>query len=225
MYTNTHSIWDVKDPILLHQQRRRAEITRSRLNPQSHDTILDIGCGEGYQASYFANQVSQVVGVDISKNKLKRAKRRLPKHDFIRASSSKLPFRPNIFDKMLCLEVLEHLENPSESIDEINLALKKKGILIISVPYKEQITQERCIHCGKLTPRYGHLHSFDEKKISMILPQNYNLLKHDIICTPASSYYIFAFLPIRLWEIVDTLTRSLPGVRPYWIISKVKKVA
>lgn len=225
MGTKSHSTWDVTNPILLHEQRRRAEITRLLLGPQSNDTILDVGCGDGYQISYFANLVSQVVGVDTSKRKLKKAKGSVPEPEFICADSSKLRLRPRVFDKILCLELLEHLEHLSETIDEIDLSLKKKGILIISVPYREKIIQTRCVHCGKLTPLYGHLHSFDEHKIFKILPPKFNLLKRELICTPASSYHLFAFLPTRLWKIVDSLSRSLPGVRPYWIISKVEKTA
>ena len=225
MITNSQSTWDVKNPILLHEQRRRAEITRFLLSPQSNDTILDVGCGDGYQISYFANLVSQVVGVDISRRKLKKAKTNVPESDFICADSSRLPFRARIFDKILCLELLEHLEHPSKTINEIDLSLKKKGILIVSVPYREQIVQTRCVHCGRLTPLHGHLHSFDEQKISRILMSNYNLLKRELISTPASSYHLFAFLPTRLWKIVDTLSRALPGVRPYWVISKAEKTA
>jgi len=223
--TNSQSTWDVTNQILLHEQRRRAEITRFLLSPQSNDAILDVGCSNGYHISYFENLVCQVVGVDISKRKLKKAKRSVPKSDFICANSSNLPFKPRIFDKILCLELLEHLEHPSKTINEIDLSLKKKGILVISVPYREQIIWERCVHCGKLTPLYGHLHSFDEQRISKILPPNYNLLRRELICTPLSSYHLFAFLPTRLWKIVNTISRSLPGVRPYWIISKVEKTA
>ena len=35
--------------------------------------------------------------------------------------------------------------------------------VIVTVPYRENIVQSVCIHCGKLTPLYGHLHVFTEK--------------------------------------------------------------
>ena len=32
----------------------------------------------------------------------------------------------------------------------------------MTVPYRENIVQEICIHCHRLTPQAGHLHRFDE---------------------------------------------------------------
>ena len=185
--------------------------------------ILDIGCGDGYQMRYFANIPTQIVGIDISTLKLKRAKKGVWNADFIRASSLKLPFKPEMFDKVLCLELLEHLKHPSKTINEIDLVLKKNGILIMSVPYKKQIILTQCIHCGEPTPHWGHLNSFDEQKILNILPQNYNLLRYERICTPASSYPPFAFLSTKLWKLVDTFSRMMPHMSPYWIISKIQK--
>jgi len=69
--TNTGSIYEVTNPILLHAQRRRAEVTRSLVQPQSNDMILDIGCGDGYQLRYFANIPIQIVGIDISKLRIR----------------------------------------------------------------------------------------------------------------------------------------------------------
>lgn len=221
--THTRSIYEITNPILLHAQRRRAEVTRSLLQPQTSDMILDIGCGVGYQMSYFANEPTQIIGIDISKLKLKMAKKSVRNADFICASSLRLPFKPEIFDKVLCLELLEHLKHPSKTINEIDSVLKKKGILTISVPYKEQIILTQCIHCGKPTPQWGHLHSFDEQKILNIFPQNYNLLKYERICTPVSAYPLFAFLSTRLWKFIDTFSRMLPYTRPYWIVSKIQK--
>lgn len=221
--TNTSSIWEIKSPIVIHAQRRRAEVTRSLLQPQNNDTILDVGCGDGYQMSYFTNLASQIVGIDISRPKLKKAKRNVAEVDFICASSLKLPFKPKIFDKVSCLELLEHLGSPSKTLNEIDLILKEKGILVVSVPYKEQIIYTQCIHCGKPTPHWGHMHSFNEQKISRILPKNYGILKREYICTAASSYHIFTFLSHSIWKILDAFTMLLPGMSPYWMISKFQK--
>jgi len=221
--TDAGSIWEIKNPTLLHMQRRRAEITRSLLQPQNTDSILDVGCGDAYQISYFADNVSHIIGIDVSKPKLQKAKRNLAKAEFICASSSMLPFRTKLFDKVLCLELLEHLESPSQTLEQIDQILKEEGILIISVPYKEQIIFTQCIHCGRLTPHYGHRHSFDEHKIFSILPHNYCLLKRKHIGTPASSYPIFSFLPASLWQVFDALSRLMPDMRSYWIMNKFQK--
>lgn len=220
----TRSIRKIKDdPIQLHKERRRAEITSSLLHPQRNDTILDIGCGDGYQMSYFANQVSQIVGVDMSKSMLKEAKAYVQEADFVCANATSLPFRPRIFRKVLSLELLEHLSEPSKVLGEIDMCLQVDGILVVSVPYKEQIIWVQCIHCGKPTPHYGHIQNFDEAKIAQDLPSNYRLLKREYVCNPMSSYILLAFLPTKLWKFVDAFTRRMPGMKPGWLIEKVQK--
>jgi len=216
-------IWEIKNPILLHGEQRRAEITLSLLQPQRDDVILDVGCGDGYQISYLIKHSSQIIGLDISPHKLIEGKRRMRKADFICASSENLPFRPQVFNRVMCLELLEHLKDPLKTIREIDLVLKNGGIVIISVPYKERIVMMQCIHCGKLTPLYGHLHSFDEERVSSLLPKKYIILRREYICTIVASYPLFGFLPLSLWKIVDTFSRLLPGIKPTWFISKVQK--
>ncbi len=216
-------IWNFKDPSKLHGERRRAELALSYLQPHSNDMILDVGCGECYPMSFILNHCPQVIGVDISLQKLKEGKRRIGKADVIRASSEKLPFRPQVFDRITCLELLEHLEDPSRTLNEIGFALRNEGTLIISVPYKERIVRVQCIHCGKFSPLYGHIHSFDNGSLRALLPKHYVVLRRGVFCTPLSSYLIFESLPLKIWEIIDGFTKLLPGMKPSWLLNKVTR--
>ena len=109
---------------------------------------------------------------------MKVAKRRVKSADFVCASSERLPFRIQIFDKVTCLELLEHLSNPRKTLEEIELVMKDAGTIVISVPYRERIVATRCIHYGKLTPLLGHIHSFDERKLSSYLPWHLRIIRH-----------------------------------------------
>lgn len=60
---------------------------------------------------------------------------------------------------MTALEVLEHIPEWQDVLRAM-LGLANK-IVLVTVPYKERIRQTVCIHCGKLTPLYGHLHTYD----------------------------------------------------------------
>lgn len=46
----------------------------------------------------------------------------------------KLPYNDDFFDKVVCIEGLEHIENPANAIREFSRILKKDGSLIVSVP-------------------------------------------------------------------------------------------
>ena len=217
-------IWEIKDPNKLHAERRRAELTSFLLQPHPGDIVVDIGCGDGYQISHIAGSESLIIGIDLSLLKLKNGKKRLKHVEFLRACSDKLPFRRQIFDKVMCLELLEHVENPSKTLYEIDLVLKKGGILVISVPYREEIAMTQCIYCNRLTPISGHLHSFDEDKVTSILPNNYVSLRHEYFGTILASYILFSPLPLRIWRIIDRLCALFPAVRPSWFLNKVQKM-
>ena len=224
MYNAYGVIWEINDPIKLHGERRRAEVTASLLQPHSSDVILDVGCGDGYQVSYVISQAAWYSPIDTSTYKLKKGKRRIKEANFICASSEKLPFQPQAFNKVMCLELLEHLKDPSKTMNEIDLVLKRGGVLIVSVPYKERIYMTRCIHCGKLTPLYGHLHSPSTWRPRAPSARASPLLQCAYIYATLSAYILFSALPTRFWKIVDSLSRFLPGIKPSWFINKVQKI-
>jgi len=217
------NIWEVQNPIHLQGERRRAEITASLLRPKSDDRILDIGCGEGYQMSYIVEQCTQVIGLDLSVERLKQAKNRVRNADLVCASSERLPFRPQIFDKIMCLELLEHLNEPHKTILETESVLKVQGTLVVSVPYKQDIVATQCIHCGKLTPLWGHLHIFDERKLDSLLPSNFVTVKRIHTGTMVMAYPLFAILPTKVWKPLDDLFKWLPYNKPSWLITKILK--
>ena len=47
----------------------------------------------------------------------------------------KLPIATNSIDSVLFLDVLEHLQNPDQALNEIFRVLKSNGVLILQVPF------------------------------------------------------------------------------------------
>jgi len=190
------NIWELKGRSL-HGQRRRAEVTLMLLNLKFNDIVLDVGCGEGFATSFLANSARFVVG---------------------------LPFKSSIFTKVTLLEVLEHLMKPELCIKEVERCSSDDSVVVVSVPWREKITYTRCIHCGKLTPLWGHLHSFDLKDIISLFPKSYKLKrKIHLPNTPFISLSrIFSLLSTKVWLLLNNFLgrRKRKG---YWIILKLKK--
>jgi SAM-dependent methyltransferase len=204
------------------RQRRRAELVRSLLRKQQVKTVLDIGCAEGYATSFFSSATTRVCGVEIDIDYLKVAKRKVVNADFINASIEKLPFRKDCFEAVCILEVLEHIPSDvqEKGLTEANYVLKNKGSLVISVPYRENIIRTKCIHCGKITPLYGHLNSIDEVYVSSKLPPYANFLLSKKYSLPniemISCKSVFGHFPLRLWMLVNNVLGLIR--KGYWIV-------
>jgi len=79
------------------------------------DLILNVGCGMSNTGD---------VRLDIQKTRTTT----------IIGDAHILPFKDCVFRKILCMEVLEHLPNPTKGIMEMQRVLEKEGTLVISVP-------------------------------------------------------------------------------------------
>jgi ubiquinone/menaquinone biosynthesis C-methylase UbiE len=214
--------------MLLNRQKRRSELV-SKCIPSSTKKIIDIGCAEGFTTKYMIDKDRFVVGIEINFDNLRIAKHNVKEVYYINGSIDFLPFTDEFFDATTILEVLEHLptELQIKGLQEANRVLKSHGTLIISVPYKEQITYTKCIHCNKDTPRYGHLHTLDENKIASLLPQEYSFQLKEKFNIPHMVYIscsnVFKHLPLSIWLKLNNLLGKTKILRGYWIVLKYIK--
>jgi len=65
---------------------------------------------------------------------VEKSKQRIPSGKFLVASASKLPFKDESFDIVLCTEVIEHVDDQSQAIEEMFRVIKEGGILVITSP-------------------------------------------------------------------------------------------
>lgn len=93
--------------------------------------LLDVGAGTGGMAKAFAGDFD-VFALDLSKKASKILGKK--KINAIRGNAVKLPFKSNSFNVVLAVHLLEHVEDDFQAVKEMNRVLKKKGVLILSVP-------------------------------------------------------------------------------------------
>lgn len=93
---------------------------------QPKGKILDNGCGTGHLAEFLPNH--EIIGIDISPEMIKKAKKRLKKA--IVGDAENLLFKDNYFDTIFARGLLHHLNNPKQGVKEINRVLKPKGRVV-----------------------------------------------------------------------------------------------
>jgi SAM-dependent methyltransferase len=90
--------------------------------------LIDVGCGSMPYKSIF--NVDSYQGLDID---TPIARERAIADAFYDGKS--FPFESQFFDSALCNQVLEHVFNPDEFLQEINRVLKPGGRLLLTVPF------------------------------------------------------------------------------------------
>ena len=211
-----------------HDSRRLSEYIISKVSKKA-ESILDVGCGNGWVAKEFIPKGKEVVSLDISLTNPAKAKKLYPgeKHFPVTADSFYLPFNDGSFDCVVASEIIEHVFDLAKFVKELFRVVKKGGQLIITTPYKEKLIYHLCIHCNKKTPANAHIHSFDEKKLESLYSGNdLESFKFKTFGNKAllhlRTYVILQFFPFWLWKIKDWFANLFIN-KPAHIICIYKK--
>jgi ubiquinone/menaquinone biosynthesis C-methylase UbiE len=201
------------DKFLEQEHRRRYEAIFNLHKIKDEEKILEIGSGAGHALKHIKS--ASFFPLDVSSFNLKRIKKNAGKPVYpVSGDVYNLPFETGSFDFIILSEVLEHLDKPEEALKEIFRVLIVGGVFIVSVPYKEKLTYQICIHCNKPTPTYAHLHVFDKPKLStMVQNAGFRIEKtHKFLNKIPNRLHvnrILKFLPYKYWKIIDSFSTSL----------------
>ena len=112
-----------------------SKVTRSLLNNQRFDSILELGCGTGKNTVFFAGIGKHVHALDFSKGMIQKAKEKV-KAGNVRFDVANLtepwPCADNNYDLISCNLVLEHIEDLSHIFAEATRVLKTSGQFLVN---------------------------------------------------------------------------------------------
>lgn len=146
--------------------------------PKGKIKILDFGCGKGTITKELRkiNKIAQITAVDVSLEALKFAKKSIKKAVFKRIyENKKLPFKDNSFDFIIASDVLEHIYDTDQAFYELGRVLKKKGQILISVPYNGLVKRtiiSLFFFDTVFTPTTPHIRFYTEKSLTLMLKKN-----------------------------------------------------
>jgi ubiquinone/menaquinone biosynthesis C-methylase UbiE len=122
--------------------RNRARVVRHLIAKYATQgaPILDAGCGTGLNLRHLP---AGSVGVDINPRNVALLRQRLPQHIVVEGDVEHLPFPDGSFGSVLCTEVIEHIPDPAQALEEYRRVLRPGGVLIGSVPARSMIWKLR----------------------------------------------------------------------------------
>jgi len=125
--------------------------------------------------------------------------------------AQEIPVESDFVDVVVVSEVLEHIPDADRrsTISEIARILKSDGLLIGTVPYRENLRdwETVCPACGNVFHRWGHVASFDEEGLRAEVSTHFSVLR----CSPRS------FVDWRAAKSLRRLLRN--GVR--WMLGRM----
>lgn len=157
LYASPDLLTDYLRPARLRFYGEVADVC-AELAPRS---IVDVGCGTGHLLAAVlerAGQSTDVVGIDYAESAIARARELLPSVEWRVGDIYALPRDlDERFDLVLCTEVLEHVERPTEALERLGRLRAPAGRLVLTVPD------------GTLDDWEGHVNFWSEDDFRLIL--------------------------------------------------------
>lgn len=105
--------------------------------PLENKRLLDLGCGMGNVSVLGSKYSSQVVGLDISIDAVRRTKwrvdlRQIKGVHLVNGDALKLPFVGEVFDLVIAYDLYEHVSSQDRLLEEILRVTNKKGFLVLT---------------------------------------------------------------------------------------------
>lgn len=139
-------------------------------------TILDAGCGEGFVISRLAGK--NMVGLDISMSALDIARAHNPDTPFAVGDIYSMPFKPESFDLVFALEVMEHLHDPEKAMLEMGRMSKRYCLLSVpNEPYFRIMDVLRGKNLSRLGNDIEHLQNWTDGGFVRLLSGHFNVLE------------------------------------------------
>lgn len=104
------------------------------------DTILEVGCGDGYLGASLLKSGYRYKGVDISGRAVRFAKAFGVETAYVHGDCSDVTEK---FDLVILCEVLEHIEDPTPFLQEVAKKVAPGGALLVSVPSDVRPTHKK----------------------------------------------------------------------------------
>jgi len=143
---------------------------------RGEDTVIDVGCGSGGMSDFAAACGAEVIATDVDGEKTETLEQRLRlsrarAFRTIVSDSNPLPLADGIASKVICMEVLEHVEDPRRLLAELVRVGRPGAQYLISAPdpFSESVQRRVAPQCYWESP--NHLHVFQRDELDALVQE------------------------------------------------------
>ncbi len=191
------------------------------IEPYLGENNLEIGCGIGNISQYLV-KVGNLTAIDISQKYVQEVKEKFKNQNnfqaFIWDVSSPIPafLKEGSFDCIVCLNVLEHIENDLIALKNMNQLLKKNGYLNLLVP--------ACpIAYGSLDKEMGHFRRYQKRELEEKLKKaSFEIIKSFHMNVLSLAGWIFYSRILKRKQLPKTEIHLIDQLVP--ILSRLEKL-
>ena len=200
----------------------------ARLAVAPDDKVLDVGCGRGAFAEQIIAKGCQVTGVDVLlPEQVSSALDGYMQTDLLQNGMGPVlkALGDQRFDKVLLLDIIEHLPDPGQVVKDCTKLLKPGGQLILSVPNVANISVRLMLLLGRFDYMARgildrtHLRFFTRRTIIELLAESdCGVVRHQMTVIPLEVVVGLSFenpLMRLMHGTLIVLTRLMPGLFGY----------
>ena len=166
-------------------------LTGFKISPD--ELILDIGCGEGQFSQFCAKHGARIILADVDSEQMLKAEQRVRSENprslqCLVTNANPIPLESDSVDKIIAMEVLEHVEDPNVFVAELFRVARPGAQILISVPgtASEQLQKSLAPESYFLHP--NHIRIFQPNEIESLLSH------HGFIVEQSTKYGFYSTL-------------------------------
>ena len=143
----------------------------------SEDIVLDLGCGEGAASIFCAKRNAHVIIADNQQSVIDSLRERILKEtqagglDCLVGDSDPIDLPDEHVTRVVCLEVLEHVETPQKLLFELVRVGKPGALYLLSVPGEAGETIQLQTAPDSYFREPNHIHIFSETEFRHLVEQ------------------------------------------------------
>jgi SAM-dependent methyltransferase len=144
------------------------------INVSASDVVLDLGCGDGGIVSFCARAGADIIVADIDAGKVESTRQRLstlPAKSVrtLVTNAAPLQLDDNTASRVICTEVLEHVDNPAGVVAELVRVGRPGAQYLISVPDASAELVQKPVAAESYYQKPNHIHIFQRDEFRALL--------------------------------------------------------